>query len=429
MGLKQTIANQLELVRKNSLSLLDPLDNFQLTTQHSPLMSPLVWDLAHVGNYEDLWLLRELGSTAYDPSYDDIYDAFSHPRSQRPSLDLLSPEKARIYISEIRKRALDVLDKTSLDQPKGSVDNSFIYRLVIQHEHQHDETILATLQLMKDPLLPPKPAPLLNKVPTQDKETLIPGGYFRMGTDIDPWAYDNERPSYEVFVEDFFMDTFPVTNGEFLNFMLDQGYSNPQYWTDKGWEWVQSGNIKSPLFWSQDSKGSWIRNRFGWEEAIDPQEPVQHVSWYEADAFARWTNKRLPTEVEWEKAASWDPKSNSKARFPWGNADPDDSKANLNHLRFGPTRIGTYPNSVSKYGIHQMIGDVWEWVGNNFTPYPGYQSFPYDEYSKVFFGSDYKVLKGGSWASSSQVARNTFRNWDFPQRRQIFSGFRCARSI
>jgi len=166
--------------------------------------------------------------------------------------------------------------------------------------------------------------------------------------------------------------------------------------------------------------------RFGWREDLPLDEPVQHVSWHEADAYARWAGKRLPTEAEWEKAASWAP-DGTKRPFPWGDDEPTPERANLGQRHFRPAPTGAYPLGASAYGAHHLLGDVWEWTASDFEPYPGFVSFPYREYSEVFFGPGYKVLRGGSWATHPLAVRSTFRNWDFPIRRQIFSGFRCAR--
>jgi gamma-glutamyl hercynylcysteine S-oxide synthase len=160
---------------------------------------------------------------------------------------------------------------------------------------------------------------------------------------------------------------------------------------------------------------------------VEPSHPVCHVTWYEAEAFARYAGKRLPTELEWEAAASWDPETRQKLQYPWGNAPPDRALANVDQLTFGTAPLGAYPRNVSPIGCYGMIGDVWEWTASDFGPWPGFESFPYQEYSEVFFGSEYKVLRGGSWATRPGAVRSTFRNWDYPIRRQIFSGFRCAR--
>jgi len=160
--------------------------------------------------------------------------------------------------------------------------------------------------------------------------------------------------------------------------------------------------------------------------AVDPRRPVCHVCAHEAEAFARWAGKRLPTEQEWEAAATWDPATGTRRAYPWGDEAPTRELANLDQLAFETAPVGAYPRNVSPIGCYGMIGDVWEWTASDFAPYPGYETFPYPEYSEVFFGPEYRVLRGGSWATRPGAARSTFRNWDYPIRRQIFSGFRCA---
>ena len=262
--------------------------------------------------------------------------------------------------------------------------------------------------------------------PHVTSEVRVDGGRFVMGTDVEPWAYDNERPAHEVEVAAFWMDTAPVTNGAYAEFIADGGYDNGDLWAPAGWSWREESGVSHPGGWRPAGDGTWSRVRLGWEEDVPLDEPVQHVSWYEADAFARWAGKRLPTESEWEKAASWDPRG-GKRRHPWGDDEVSARRANLGQRHYGPAPVGAYPDGVSPWGCHQMLGDVWEWTASDFTAYPGFRSFPYKEYSEVFFGSAYKVLRGGSWATHPAAIRTTFRNWDYPIRRQIFAGFRCAR--
>jgi len=223
----------------------------------------------------------------------------------------------------------------------------------------------------------------------------------------------------------FRIDAAPVTNRAYTGFVADGGYDERRWWTDEGWAWRQKADLQAPEFWRAQGD-RWSRQRFGWHEDLPLDEPVQHVCWYEAAAYALWAGKRLPTEAEWEKAASWSAEG-WKRRWPWGDDEPGAERANLGGGRFRPAPVGAYPAGVSAYGCHQMIGDVWEWTSSDFEPYPGFATFPYREYSEVFFGSGYKVLRGGSWATSPLAVRNTFRNWDYPIRRQIFAGFRCAR--
>jgi iron(II)-dependent oxidoreductase len=398
-------------------------------------MSPLVWDLAHVGNYEDQWLIRALGGDGLGLAYDDLYDAFRHPRRERPSLPLLSPTQARAYNAEVRARVLDLLGKADLDDGPPLGRGGFVYGMVIQHEHQHDETMLATLPLMPEGAYPPDladtppPTALRPPQPATGGDVLVPAGPFVMGTDHEPWAYDNERPSHVCDLPAYRIDVHPVTNRQFLAFMADGGYERPELWTVEGWAWRKEADLRHPQFWSGDGDdpAGWTRLRFGRREALPADEPVQHVCWYEADAYARWAGGRLPTEAEWEKAASWSPTEGRKRRFPWGDDGPTPATANLGGRLRRPTPTGSYPGGASAYGCQQLIGDVWEWTSSDFGAHPGFAAFPYREYSEVFFGPEYKVLRGGSWATDRTAIRTTFRNWDYPIRRQIFAGFRCAR--
>jgi iron(II)-dependent oxidoreductase len=425
--LKEKVATGLEEVRDRSLGLLDPVPEEDQLRQHSPLMSPLVWDLAHVGNFEELWLLRVVAShPSTSDAFDDMYNPFVHPRFDRATLPLLGPREARTYISEVRGRALDVLEDIDLDPSDPILDQGYVYGMVIQHEHQHDETMLATLQLRLSGAYPLNEPPLPGSAGHLTEEVLVEGGASITGTDIEPWAYDNERGAHEVKLSPFWIDTAPVTNAAFQDFVEQGGYDDRTIWSEAGWAWRCSGSIRAPEFWSREGGGSWARRRYGQVEELPDLEPVQHVCYHEAEAYARWRGKRLPTEIEWEKAASWHP-SGRKLRFPWGDDEPTSAHANLGQRHWRPAPVGAYPAGVSPWGCHQMVGDVWEWTSSDFLPYPGFTSFPYPEYSEVFFGGDYKVLRGGSWATHPTAIRSTFRNWDHPTRRQIFAGFRCAR--
>jgi iron(II)-dependent oxidoreductase len=363
--------------------LLAPFDDDFLCAQHSPLMSPLVWDLAHIANYEELWLVRSLGGDALRPDLDDLYDAFRHPRPDRPALPLLDPPAARAYASDVRNRTLDVLDRAAFDDGEPLLDRGFVYGMVIQHEHQHDETMLATLQLSGSPVDLARSGPaavcgmkrVADRPFSSHKRTTI-------GTSDDAWAYDNERPAHDVEVQPCEIDRTPVGTRDVIAFIADGGYRDERLWTDEGWKWRANENIDAPQFWQHEGGDEWSVLRFGTRQPVALDEPVQHVCWYEADAFARWAGKRLPTEIEWEAA--------------------------------------------HRAGALDGVGEVWEWTASSFSAWPGFRSFPYREYSEVFFGDDYKVLRGSSWASDDSVRRPTFRNWDYPIRRQIFAGIRCA---
>lgn len=392
-------------------------------------MSPLVWDYGHIGNYEELWLLkRTFGKELSARELYDTYDASLTPRSERPSLDLLDREDADRYLDAVRRAVLEALDTADLGDEDPLLENGFVYNMVIQHEAQHNETMLQTLQLMKGRGYRPEKLvePPAGDPAAASETVFVPGGTFVMGTDDRTAALDNERGAHEVHLPGFRLDRTPVTNGAYLEFIEDGGYEKRELWDPQGWTWKEAEGIRAPKHWYQKGVHDWWTQRFGYDEPLDAARPVVHVSWYEADAYARWAGKRLPTEAEWEKAASWDPETGTKRLFPWGEEPPAPDKANLDQMAFGTAQVGAYPAGASPCGALGMIGNVWEWTASDFTGYPGFEPFPYREYSEVFFGPEYKVLRGGSWATRPYAIRNTFRNWDYPIRRQLFAGFRCA---
>ncbi|GHF29326.1 hercynine oxygenase [Streptomyces mashuensis] len=427
--LREQVAGVLLAARDRTRLLTECVTDAELTAQHSPLMSPLVWDLAHIGNQEEVWLLRAAaGAEALRPEIDPLYDAFRHPRAERPGLPLLPPREARGYVAEVRGRVLDALDGGVLRGEGPLLDGGFAFGMVAQHEQQHDETMLITHQLRRGPaaLSAPPPPPASPDAAALPAEVLVPGGPFTMGTSTEPWALDNERPAHVREVAPFHLDTLPVTNGAYRAFVDDGGYAEPRWWHPDGWAMVRRHGLTAPLFWRREG-GTWVRRRFGVTEEVPPHEPVLHVSWYEAAAYAAWAGRRLPTEEEWEKAARHDPATGRSRRYPWGDDDPGPGHANLGQRHLRPAAAGAYPAGASPLGVRQLIGDVWEWTASDFLPYPGFRAFPYREYSEVFFGSAHKVLRGGSFAVDPVACRGTFRNWDLPQRRQIFAGFRTAR--
>ncbi|GHF92535.1 MULTISPECIES: ergothioneine biosynthesis protein EgtB [Amycolatopsis] len=424
--LRARAAEALTRARARSVALTDAVDDEDLVRQHSKLMSPLVWDLAHIGVQEELWLVRDVGGREpLRPDIDDIYDAFQHARADRPELPLLGPAEARAYVKQVREKAFDVLEHAPMEG-RRLTEQAFAFGMITQHEQQHDETMLATHQLRKgDPVLhAPEPPPARSG--TLPAEVLVPGGAFTMGTSAEPWALDNERPAHEIAVDAFWMDTVPVTCGAYVEFLDGGGYDDEQWWSPAGWAYRQDNGITAPRFWKREQDG-WWRTRFGVYERIPAGEPVVHVSYFEAEAYAAWAGRRLPTEAEWEKAARFDPATGRSRRFPWGDEEPSAEHANLGQRHLRPAPAGAYPAGASPTGVHQLIGDVWEWTSTDFHGYPGFSAFPYREYSEVFFGPEYKVLRGGSFGTDSAAIRGTFRNWDYPIRRQIFAGFRTAR--
>jgi gamma-glutamyl hercynylcysteine S-oxide synthase len=413
------VVRDLERARARTLGLTD-LDEATLTTQHDPLMSPLVWDLAHIGQQEELWLLRR-GDPArpgmLPPDVDSLYDAFRHPRAERPALPLLPPVDARAYDHEVRGRVLDLIEGTA-------EEDLFTAGMVVQHEEQHDETMLATLQLRQGPPVLIGRRDLPPGRPVAGERVFVPGGEFVLGVNptSEPFALDNERPAHTVHVASFWIGKVPVTNGQWADFVADGGYRRSELWSARGWEHRVEAGLERPKFWS--SQGT--RRRFGIEEEVPPDEPVQHICYHEAEAFAAWSGARLPTEIEWEKACAWDPELGARRRWPWGDSPPAANLANLGGDGLRPAPAGAYPAGASAYGAEQMIGDVWEWTSSDFAPWPGFTPMIYRAYSEPFFGGGYKVLRGGSWAVAASSIRPSFRNWDFPVRRQIFTGVRLA---
>jgi iron(II)-dependent oxidoreductase len=415
----QDVLRHLEGARARTLHLTD-LDEPTLLAQHDPLMSPLVWDLAHIGQQEELWLLRGGDPTRpgmLAPDVDSLYDAFKHRRADRPSLPLLPPVEARAFNHEVRGRVLDVLERTP-------DDDLFTAGMVVQHEEQHDETMFATLQLRQGPPVLIERRPLPPGRPITDKRVFVRGGPFVLGVDAadEPFSLDNERPAHTVDVAPFWIGRVPVSNRQWRDFIGDGGYRRPELWTTRGWAHRVEAGLERPEFWTDAG----TRRRFGIEEDVPPDEPVQHICYFEAAAFAAWSGARLPTEVEWEKACAWDPAAGARRAWPWGSSPPGAELANVGGLGLRPAPIGAYPAGASAYGVEQLIGDVWEWTSSDFTPWPGFTPMIYRDYSQPFFGGDYKVLRGGSWAVAAAAIRPSFRNWDHPIRRQIFSGVRLA---
>jgi iron(II)-dependent oxidoreductase len=296
-------------------------------------------------------------------------------------------------MEEVRSRSLEVLDAIDLEGAEDEiVRDGFVYEMLIAHEHQHAETMLQLLQMVER-YEPSEidPGPAAEPVADGPEMVRVEGGATLIGAAADGFAYDNERPRHEAETVSFLIDRTPVTNGAFAQFAAETG-------------------AELPLYWEPDGAGGFVRTAMGRTTEVDPALPVIHVDHAQATAFATWAGKRLPTEIEWEAAA----------------AGAERERANLDHLAFGCAPAGAYADAAADCGAVQMLGDVWEWTASDFTAYPGFEAFPYPEYSEVFFGSEYRVLRGGSWATRRDVIRTSFRNWDLPERRQIFSGIRCA---
>jgi iron(II)-dependent oxidoreductase len=408
------LAGRLEATRARTRDLLAPLSAEDMARQHSPLLSPPLWDLGHIAAYEELWLVRRLtGAPSLHPELEDVYDAVETPRAKRSEAPILDGPRAERYLDDVRARALAALAAADLSDDAGPLTaKGFVFDMVAQHEAQHTETVLQCLQMLPAGRYePPRRRPLRAGGGPAGRWVGVPGGAFEMGAPGDGFAYDCERPRHrrEVAAAEIARD--PVTCGEHLAFMADGGYRRPELWTAAGWEWREREGAEAPLYWERDGEGGWLARSFERREPIDPEAVLCHVSAHEADAHAAWAGARLPTESEWELAAQ--------------GAASAAGAANLDQLAFGPSGRGAYEAAPS--GCRGLIGDAWEWTSTAFGAYPGFRAFPYPEYAEVFFGPRFRVLRGGSWATQPIAARVSFRNWDLPERRQIFAGLRLAR--
>jgi gamma-glutamyl hercynylcysteine S-oxide synthase len=361
------ILDALHAARRRTLALVGHLSAADLERQIDPIMSPLVWDLAHIAAYEDLWLVQRFaGEPLLRPDLAAVYDAFETPRAVRGDIELLDTRGAYEYLEAVRARTLAALG--------GREPDPVVHEMVVRHELQHTETMRQAMEL--GGLLPAGEPALHNGSTGGDEDWItVPAGRFHMGANGARFAYDNERPVHDVEVAAFRIARRPITNGTWMRFAEGGGYERREWWSDEGWAWKEDYDITH-------HRGV---------AAGHPDAPACHVSWFEADAFARSRGARLPTEAEWEKAATWNQGNG-------GNA-----------------------------GVLEDAGQVWEWTSSTFRGYPGFVAYPYREYSEVFFGDGYRVLRGGSWATAARVATATFRNWDLPERRQIFAGVRLAK--
>jgi iron(II)-dependent oxidoreductase len=436
----ETIAREMGETRAETLALFDAAREEDLHLSPGFGFRPVLWHLAHIGVFESYWLLQKLrGLPSPDERYERVFDPIATPREE--SRDLPARAEMEEYLARVRSAALDSLASADFDSTDPMLTGGYVFQLVLEHERQHQETLAYLLHLL-DPSKKRRPG-VARDVDESDahvdesvahkndadsnvgRMVEVAGGEFVMGAVWDAFAYDNELPPREVAVAAFRIDRLLTTNEEFAEFVKEGGYLRREWWGDEGWAAREKEGWECPLYWTRCDEG-WRARRMFDEGALDPRHPVVGVSWHEAEAYARFRGKRLPTEAEWEWAASWDAASGRRRRYAWGDEEPDARRCNFGGRRWGTTEVGAFPAGASPAGCLDMTGNVWEWTADAFEGFPGFRPFPYPEYSEVWFDGDHRVLKGGSWATRAPVLRTSFRNFFRRHFRIAFAGIRLA---
>jgi ergothioneine biosynthesis protein EgtB len=447
----EQIAEMFEATRAATLKLFDLVER-EADLHESPGggFRPVIWHLAHIGVFEAYWILQKTkGDPAPDARYERIFDPIATPREN--SKNLPARREMEDYLTRVRAATLDYLaaargDESAPETSSPLLRDHYVFQLVLEHERQHQET-LAYLLHMLDPAKKRR-ATLADAhadntttattpqvaAPVRDMLT-IPSGEFQMGapSSWELFVYDNELPAHNVSLTEFKIDRLQTTNEEYARFIAEGGYERREWWSEEGWQWRERENWTCPLYWIKDAFGSdsdgverWrVRGMFE-EGALEAEHPVAGVSWYEAEAYARFMGKRLPTEAEWEKAASWDTSRARKRLYAWGDEEPTHAHGNFDLRYWGTTPVGSFPAGASAYGCLDMAGNVWEWTSDPFAAYEGFNAYPYPEYSEEWFDEDHRVLKGGSWATHPNILRTSFRNFFRRHFRIAFAGIRCA---
>ncbi len=422
-----TLQQMLLDARGRTLALAADLNGEQLLGPRLSIVNPPLWELGHLAWFQERWCLRHQDADrALLPSMfkdaDRLYDSAVVAHATRWDLPLPDLDATLDYQRRVLERVFERL------RSDASAALHYFAQLAAQHEEMHCEAFTYTRQTLG---YSAPPLPRLGPPPARGAEAAgdvdIPGGRFMLGAAPGSgFVFDNEKWAHPVDVAPFAMARRCVTNDEFLAFVEDGGYARRALWSVEGWEWRVSTNASHPAYWRRQD-GQWHARRFAMWAPLADHEPVMHVSWHEANAYCEWAGRRLPSEAEWECAAASAPRLGAaKRRYPWGDTAPDAKRANLYGVGAGPTDVADYPEGDSAWGCRQMIGNVWEWTGSTFGPYPGFVADPYKEYSQPWFG-DHKVLRGGSFATRGSLIRNTWRNFYTPDRRDVYAGFRtCA---
>ena len=431
----EELALWLKDARDRTFELVSDLNDEQLMGPQLSIVNPLLWEMGHVAWFHEKWILRHVcGREAARGKVDELYDSIAIGHERRWDLPLFSREEVFGFLRGVRDRVLEQLETRPLD-------DQLIYfiKLGVFHEDMHTEAFTYTRQTLAYP--PPRIgiAPQDQSTRTEPAQAQAgsnggdvehPGGSFMLGaSETEPFVFDNEKWAHPVEVNAFAMAATAVTQIEFAAFVEDDGYRREDLWSQDGLKWRQDTGAEHPVYWQAQAKGNWLRRDFDRWVSLEPNRPMLHVNWFEADAYCRWAGRRLPTEAEWELAASNTPgggPSDHKRRFPWGDDPPTPAKASLDWQAMGTVDVDTLRDGDSAFGCRQMMGNVWEWTASDFVPYPGFVADPYKEYSEPWFGTR-NVLRGGCWATRSRMLRNTWRNFYPPDRRDVWAGFRtCA---
>ncbi len=388
-----------------------------------PGFRPLLWHLAHIGVYQNYWVLQRCaGQPSINPTYDVHFDPIKTPREEATVL----PTRAEIeaYLADTLLRVERFLETADFDAPRsdGTIGPAYALDLVLEHELQHQETIAFVLQAL--PLASKKhgPPPVGGRRSAPAAEIVVPAIRVHIGGGTGGFVYDNELPRHEVELASFRIDRDLTTNGEYAEFVTASGYATRSLWSDEGWAWKESSAVSAPLYWSGSP---WKERGFFAESALREDAPVTGVSCFEAEAYAAFRGKRLPSEAEWEVAAAWDPAHAVMRRFPWGD-DPV-APGLAGERVWGSTPVGTHAENASALGLNDVVGNVWQWTASPFGGYPGFVAYPYPEYSQAWFDGDHRVSRGGSWFTDRSLLRTSFRNFYRRRFRPAFLGIRCAR--
>lgn len=408
--------------RRRTLGLIEDLDDRQLLGPKLPTTNPMLWELAHATWFQERWVLQHAaGRKPLWPQIERMFDSISIEHETRWDLPMPAREQTLKYVHSVRDNVLELLDREELTD-----ELTYFVKLSVFHEDMHSEAFIYTRQTNGYP--PPKfevdGKPPKDFAAPSPADVEIAGGTYRLGATQDaPFVFDNEKWVHEAPVEPFAISRTAVTQSQFAAFVDDGGYARREFWSDEGWKWRVEQGAEHPIFWKKEG-GSWLCRHFDRWLPLEPNLPLIHVNWHEANAFCQWAGRRLPSEAEWELAATG---SEEKRHYPWGEEPPSESTVNMDWRGVGTIDVAARAAGDSPFGCRQMLGNVWEWTSTTLHPFPGFVADPYKEYSTTSFGNC-RVLRGGCWATRSRLIRNTWRNYYQPHRRDVFAGFRtCAR--